>query len=190
MRLPRQGQPPNRKWATAAFAVYVAAIAGSNWLITHAGIPTATGVHLTPVGFGLLAPSGVWAAAVSFPARDVTQRLGGRWLGVTAIGVGAALSWAISDPRIAVASGLTYLLLGDRRLRRVHANAAPLVHTRRVRVRMRRHRRRRVLFLRLAGIPAGTAAVAGLILGKFWVQVAAVPVTWELRRAGPLAVTA
>ena len=38
-----------------------------------------------------------------------------------------------------------------------------------------------VLFLHLAGIPAGAAAVAGLILGKFWVQVAAVPVTWELR---------
>ena len=39
-----------------------------NWLIVHVGIPTAPGgPHLTPVGFGLLAPSGVWAAAVSLP---------------------------------------------------------------------------------------------------------------------------
>ena len=190
MRLTRQGQPPIRRWAAVAFAVYVAAIAGSNWLITHAGIPTATGVHLTPVGFGLLAPSGVWAAAVSFPARDVTQRLGGRWLGVAAILAGAAVSWLISDPRVAVASGLTYLCSETADFavytplqRRWFTPAvfasgcvAIVVDS--------------VLFLRLAGIPAGAAAVAGLILGKFWVQVAAVPVTWELRRAGPLAVTA
>jgi uncharacterized PurR-regulated membrane protein YhhQ (DUF165 family) len=73
------------RWAVIAFAVYVAAIVLSNWLIVHVGISAGPGSHLTPVRFGLTALSGVWAAAVSFPARDIAQRLGGRWLGVAAI---------------------------------------------------------------------------------------------------------
>ena len=177
------------RWTAAAFAVYAGAIILSNWLITHVGIPAGPGAHLTPVGFGLLAPSGVWAAAVSFPARDVVQRAGGRWLGIAAILVGAAVSWKISDPHIAVASGLTYLCSESLDM----AVYTPL--------------QRRwfvpavlasgcvaivldsVLFLHLAGLYS-TAAVEGLILGKFWVILAAVPVTWGLRRTGPLAVAA
>ena len=179
------------RWAVVAFAVYVGAIVASNWLITHAGIPTAPGgPHLTPVGFGLMAPSGVWAAAVSFPARDVTQRLGGRWLGIVAILIGAAVSWAISDPRIAVASGLTYLCSESADFavytplqRRWFVPAvvasgcvAAVVDS--------------VLFLHLAGLPSGASAVAGLIIGKVWVQLAAGPATWGLRKTGPVAVTA
>jgi hypothetical protein len=186
----------NRYPAAAAFTVYVAAIVMSNWLITHVGIPAGPGVHLTPVGFGLYAPSGVWAAAASFPARDVTQRFGGRWLGIAAILVGAAISWRISAPQIAVASGLTYLCSESvdfavytplqRRwfVPAVVASGcvAAVVDS--------------VLFLHLAGIPAGAAAVAGLVLGKVWVQLAAGPIAWRLRRCGtsptpprPLSVT-
>ncbi len=179
------------RWAAAAFAVYVAAIVASNWLITHVGIPTGPGgPHLTPVGFGLMAPSGVWAAAVSFPARDLVQRTGGRWLGVIAILAGAGVSWLVSDPRIAVASGLTYLCSETADFavytplqRRWFVPAvvtsgciAAVVDS--------------VLFLHLAGIPAGASAVAGLVLGKVWVQLAAGPVTWGLRKARPVAVAA
>jgi uncharacterized PurR-regulated membrane protein YhhQ (DUF165 family) len=178
-----------KKWAAVAFAVYVAAIIGSNWLITHVGIPTPFGTHLTPVGFGLYAPSGVWAAAVSFPARDVTQRLGGRWLGVAAILVGAAVSYWISSPAIAVASGVTYLCSEGADMavytplqRRWFVPAvfasgcvAIVVDS--------------VLFLHLAGLPSGWSAVGGLVLGKFWVLLAAVPVTWTMRNAGPVAMT-
>jgi hypothetical protein len=174
-------------WPAAAFAVYAGAIAASNWLITHMGIPAGPGTHLTPVGFGLMAPSGVWAAAVSFPARDVTQRLGGRRLGIAAILAGALLSWRISDPHIAVASGLTYLCSESadfavytplqRRwfVPAVFASGcvAAVVDS--------------VLFLHLAGLPSGAAAVAGLVLGKVWVQLAAAPAAWGLRRAGPAA---
>ena len=182
-------------WAALAFGVYVAAIAGSNWLITHAGIPAGHGTHLTPVGFGLLAPSGVWAAAVSFPARDVVQRIAGRWLGILAIVAGAALSWKLSDPHIAVASGVTYLCSESldmavytwlqRKAKAVSvfwfvvavlaSGCAAIVLD-------------SVLFLHLAGIYS-TAGVEGLILGKFWVILAAVPATWGLRRTGPLQVT-
>jgi hypothetical protein len=178
-------------WAAAAFAVYVAAIVASNWMIGHVGIPTVPGgPHLTPVGFGLYAPSGVWAAAVSFPARDVTQRLGGRWLGVAAIVVGAGVSYLIADPRIAVASGITYLCSEaadmavytplQRRwfVPAVFASGCVAIVV------------DSVLFLHLAGLPSGMAAVAGLVLGKFWVQIAALPVAWSLRRTGPVAVTA
>ena len=177
-------------WAAAAFTVYVAAIAFSNYLIVHVGIPTGPGgPHLTPVGFGLLAPSGVWAAAVSFPARDVTQRLGGRWLGVLAILIGAAVSWRISDPHIAMASGVTYLCSEtadfavytplQRRwfVPAVFASGCVAIVV------------DSVLFLHLAGLPSGWSAVAGLVLGKFWVILAAVPVTWALRNRGPVAVT-
>lgn len=178
-----------RRWAAVAFAVYVAAIVLSNYLITHIGIPAGPGVHLTPVGFGLLAPSGVWAAAVSFPARDVTQRLGGRWLGVLAILVGALISYLISSPVIAVASGVTYLCSETADMavytplqRRwfvpaVFASGCVAIVL------------DSVLFLHLAGLYSA-AALEGLVLGKFWVILAAVPVTWMLRNAGPVAVTA
>ena len=178
-------------WTAAAFAVYVAAIVMSNWLITHAGIPTFPGgPHLTPVGFGLYAPSGVWAAALSFPARDLVQRTGGRWLGIAAILIGAGVSYLVSNPVIAMASGITYLCSETADFavytplqRRWFAPAvvasgcvAAVVDS--------------VLFLHLAGIPAGASAVAGLVLGKVWVQLAAGPVAWKLRNAAPVAVPA
>lgn len=182
--LPRGGRA---RWATAAFAVYAAAIIGSNYLIVHVGIPAGPGTHLTPVGFGLLAPSGVWAAAVSFPARDVVQRTGGRWLGIAAILIGAAVSWKVSDPHIAMASGLTYLCSESADFavytplqRRwfvpavIASGCVALVVD-------------SVVFLHLAGLYS-TAAVEGLILGKFWVILAAAPVTWLLRNRGPMAV--
>lgn len=179
------------RWATVAFAIYAGAIIASNWLIGHIGIPTFPGgPHLTPVGFGLMAPSGVWAAAVSFPARDIVQRTGGRWLGISAIIVGAGVSYLISDPRIAIASGLTYLCSETADFavytplqRRWFTPAvvasgcvAAIVDS--------------VLFLHLAGLPAGMAAVAGLVLGKVWVQVAAGPAAWSLRKRTPVAVPA
>lgn len=176
------------RWAVLAFAIYAGAIVLSNWLITHVGIPAGHGTHLTPVGFGLIAPSGVWAAAVSFPARDIVQRLGGRWLGVLAILIGAGISWYISAPVIAVASGVTYLcsesadfLVYTPLQKRFFVPAvvasgciAAIVDS--------------VLFLHLAGLPAGLAAVGGLILGKVWVQLAAGVITFRLRKTGPLAV--
>ena len=45
-----------------------------------------------------------------------------------------------------------------------------------------------VLFLHLAGLYS-LSSLEGLVLGKFWVILAAVPVTWMLRNRGPMAVT-
>jgi len=174
------------RWLVAAVAVYAAAIAGSNFLITHVGIAVpGTSAHLTPVGFGLLAPSGVWAAAVSFPARDFVQRIGGRRWGYTAILLGGAVSWLVSDPRIALASAATYLASESADmavytpLQRKYFTPAVVASGAVAAV------VDSVLFLHLAGIPAGAAVVSGLILGKLWVVLASGPVTYSLRQKIP-----
>lgn len=165
--------------------MYTAAIAGSNYLITHVGIPVpGTSTHLSAVGFGLYAPSGVWAAAVSFPARDLVQRLGGRIWGIAAIILGGVISFLVSDPRIAAASAVTYLcsetadMLVYTPLQRrftaaiaVSGLVAAVVDS--------------LLFLHLAGIPASWTVVMGLILGKIWIILAVTPMVYLLRRKIP-----
>lgn len=169
-----------------AFLIYAAAIAGSNYLITHVGIPVpGISTHLTPVGFGLYAPSGVWAAAVSFPARDFVQRIGGRSWGAAAILLGSALSFLVSVPQVAFASAVTYLgsettdMLIYSPLQRRFFTAAVLVSGMIAAV------VDSILFLHLAGLPSGSAAVSGLILGKVWVVLAAAPVTYMMRKRVP-----
>lgn len=50
-----------------ALATYVASVPVANWLIRHVGpVVLPDGTHLAPVGFGLLAPWGVYAAGVAF----------------------------------------------------------------------------------------------------------------------------
>jgi uncharacterized PurR-regulated membrane protein YhhQ (DUF165 family) len=167
-----------------AAAVYVAAIPAANWLIRNAGtVVLPDGTHLAPVGFGLLAPSGVYAAGVSFVARDVVQRAAGRVAALVAIVLGTLLS-ALVSPQLALASGSAFLVseLAD------FAVYTPL------------QRRRFVLavllsgvvgsvvdsviFLGVAGIPLA-AALPGLLLGKLWVQLGALPLAAWLRRRLP-----
>jgi queuosine precursor transporter len=174
------------RWLGAAFLLYAAAIVGSNYLITHVGIPIpGTSTHLTAVGFGLYAPSGVWAAAISFPARDYVQRTGGRLWGIAAIVLGGALSFLVSDPRIAAASAITYLcsesadMLVYSPLQRRYFTAA-VVCSGLVAIVVDS-----ILFLHLAGIPASFNVTAGLILGKLWVILIAGPITYVLRRKVP-----
>lgn len=170
-----------RRWpAWAALAVYVATVPAANWLIRTTGpVVLPDGTHLAPVGFGLLAPSGVYAAGMAFVARDVVQRAAGRRAALAAIVAGTVLS-ALVSPRLAAASGTAFLFseLAD------FAVYTPL------------QRRRFVLavflsglvgsvvdsllFLWIAGIPLA-AALPGLVLGKVWVQLAAVPVALWLR---------
>lgn len=85
----------------AAFAAYILTIFGANWAIATFG--------LVPVGFGLLAPAGVYFAGVSFTLRDAVQETLGRKWAIVAILVGAALSALISGP-LAIASGAAFLV--------------------------------------------------------------------------------
>lgn len=82
-------------------ALYVATIFGANWAIQTFG--------LVPVGFGLLAPAGVYFAGLAFTLRDLTQDTLGRRATLLAIVVGAGLS-AFVSPQFALASGGTFLL--------------------------------------------------------------------------------
>jgi len=80
---------------------YVAAIVAANWAIARFGI--------VPVGFGLMAPAGVFFAGLCFEFRDLVQDTLGRWWAVVAILIGAFLSAFISK-QFAVASGVAFLL--------------------------------------------------------------------------------
>lgn len=83
----------------SALVAYVALIVLANWLIGHYGF--------IPVGFGLLAPAGTYAAGAVFVARDVVQVAYGRWAPLPLIAAGALLSWLVS-PSFALASAVAF----------------------------------------------------------------------------------
>ncbi|NJO83647.1 MAG: VUT family protein [Blastochloris sp.] len=65
-------------------------------------------VGVVPVGFGLMAPAGVYFAGLAFSLRDGLQEtLGRRWT-VVAIVLGALVSAGLSA-QLALASGLAFL---------------------------------------------------------------------------------
>jgi uncharacterized PurR-regulated membrane protein YhhQ (DUF165 family) len=160
---------------------YIAAIVLANWMLKHVGTLGVGGNHFAPVGFGLMAPSGVYAAAIAFPTRDIVQRSAGRLVGAVAIVIGATISWFVASPSLAIASGLTFLVSESvdfavfamfwRRwlVFAVLASgiASVLVDS--------------SLFLRLVGIP-WSVALAGQIVGKTWIILAALPIVFGLRR--------
>jgi uncharacterized PurR-regulated membrane protein YhhQ (DUF165 family) len=80
---------------------YVGCVFGANWAISRYGV--------VPIGFGLMAPAGVYFAGLSFSVRDGLQRSGGRRVVIAAILVGAVLSAFLSDS-LALASGVAFLL--------------------------------------------------------------------------------
>lgn len=91
----------SRNTGLAALAGFIATIWAANWLIQHYGF-----VH---VGFGLLAPAGVYAVGVAFTLRDLAHRALGPYWVMGAIVIGAALSWFIA-PAFALASGVAFLV--------------------------------------------------------------------------------
>lgn len=87
-------------WGLSAALLYLLCIVGANWLLATFGVVTL---------FGLAMPAGVFAAGVSFSARDWLQETAGRPAVIIAIAVGAILSTAVSPLRFAFASGLAFL---------------------------------------------------------------------------------
>jgi uncharacterized PurR-regulated membrane protein YhhQ (DUF165 family) len=92
---------------------YIATIFAANWAIQQFGP--------VPVGFGLMAPAGVYFAGLAFTLRDLTQERLGRRAVVLAIVVGALVSavapYVISlgaldmtPVRIALASAAAFLV--------------------------------------------------------------------------------
>lgn len=75
----------------ASLAGYIATIVAANWAINTVGGED----HAVPIGFGLVAPAGVYFAGLGFTFRDFVQRLGGVKFAGLAVLVGAAVSYWI-----------------------------------------------------------------------------------------------
>lgn len=94
-----------------AFAAFAATIPAANWLIGNVGttcIPQ--GPCLIPIGFGLMAPSGVLMIGLALVLRDWLHELAGwRW-SLVAVLFGGALSLLFSPPSIAIASAVAFTL--------------------------------------------------------------------------------
>lgn len=86
--------------ATTAAAGYIATIPAANLLVTHFGA--------VPVGFGLLAPAGVFMVGLALVLRDLVHETAGRWAVLAAIVAGTALSYALADPALATASAAAF----------------------------------------------------------------------------------
>lgn len=165
-----------------ALALFAATIPAANWLIGHVGtecIPN--GPCLIPVGFGLMAPSGVLMVGAALVLRDIVhERLGG-WWALAAIGAGAALSAWLAPPALVVASATAFLLAEGADF----LVYAPL------------RRRRLALAVLLSGVAGAVidsavflwlafgslALIEGQILGKLWMSLAAAAALFAWRRA-------
>lgn len=151
---------------------YIATIFAANWAIQQFGV--------VPVGFGLMAPAGVYFAGLAFTFRDLTQDSLGRTWTIGAVLIGAALS-ALVSPGFALASGtaflfseladlLVYTPLRERRWLTAVAlsNVVGFVID-------------SILFLSLAF--GSLDFLAGQIVGKAWMTILAVAVLWFWRRS-------
>ncbi len=154
----------------------------ANWMIGHVGVVCVPdGPCLIPVAPGLMAPSGVLIIGMALVLRDLVQRrLGLRWV-VAAILAGAALSGWVAPPALVLASATAFLLseLADLCV------YTPL-------------QRRRLLLAVFASSVVGLVVdslvflwlafgslefLAGQVVGKSWMVLAALPfIAWLRRR--------
>lgn len=150
--------------------LYISTVFAANWAIQRYG--------LVPVGFGLVAPAGVYFVGIAFTLRDATQELLGRRVVVACILVGAALSWFVA-PTFAVASGAAFLVSETLDL----AVYTPLAERSWVGALLASNTVGLVadslLFLWLAF--GSFAFLDGQIVGKAWMTLAALPLAWVAR---------
>jgi uncharacterized PurR-regulated membrane protein YhhQ (DUF165 family) len=94
-----------------AFIAYLATIPAANWLIGNAGtVCVPDGPCLIPVGFGLMAPSGVLMIGAALVLRDAVQQLLGiRWA-LAAIACGVILSILVAPPALVIASAMAFAI--------------------------------------------------------------------------------
>lgn len=93
---------PQKVTAGTAATVFIGSIVAANWLTTNYGF--------IPVGFGFTAAAGTFAAGAALAVRNVVQHAAGRLAVVAVILVGAAVSFGVSAPAIAIASAAAVLL--------------------------------------------------------------------------------
>lgn len=93
------------------FLAYLATVPAANWFVANVGtVCVPDGPCLIPVGWGLTAPSGVLWIGVALCLRDAVHEALGRGWALLAVLLGAALSFAVSPPFVAVASSVAFLV--------------------------------------------------------------------------------
>jgi hypothetical protein len=159
--------------------LFLLTIPTANWLIGNVGVKCIpNGPCLIPVWPGIMAPSGVLMIGLALVLRDaVHSMLGWKWA-VAAIVVGAGVSFGVAVPSIAVASGAAFLLSEVADL----LVYAPL------------RERRLMLAVILSGLVGAVIDsgvflwiafgsldyLAGQVIGKMWMALAALPVIWAM----------
>jgi uncharacterized PurR-regulated membrane protein YhhQ (DUF165 family) len=83
-----------------AVAAFIACTTAANVLTARYG--------MVPVGFGLTATAGTWAAGLVLLARDLVHDVAGRLAVAGCVAVGAVLSAWLAGAQIAVASGVAF----------------------------------------------------------------------------------
>ena len=162
-----RGDDPRAREGLLFLALFTLTIPAANWLIGNAGTACVpNGPCLIPVGFGLMAPSGVLTVGLALVLRDMVQRRLGLGWAFGAVVVGAAAAFLLSE----LADLAVYTPLQRRGL--VFAVAAS----------------------GLAGLVVDSLAflwiafgsldfLAGQVVGKAWMVLAALPLVAWLRRA-------
>jgi uncharacterized PurR-regulated membrane protein YhhQ (DUF165 family) len=162
-----------------AIAAYAATIPLANWMIGNVGTCIPDGPCLIPVGFGLMAPSGVLVVGLSLVLRDLVQETSGVRGSLIAITIGAALSWLFASPFLVVASVAAFMLSEL-------VDLAVYTPLRKERLYLA------VLLSGLVGAVVDSAVfliiafgsldfIAGQVVGKLWMSLSALIVLWFIR---------
>ncbi len=164
------------------FVLFTLCVPLANWMIGNVGtVCPPDSPCLLPVGFGIMAPSGVLLVGLALVFRDLVQRRLGKLWALVAIAIGALLSYWVAPAPLVVASTVAFLLseladfavytpLQERRLilAVVASSMVGLIID-------------SIVFLQLAF--GSLDFLAGQILGKAWMVLLAIPLIWLIRES-------
>ena len=165
----------------AYLVAFILTIPAANWMIGNVGaVCPENSPCLIPVGFDVMAPSGVIMVGLALVLRDLVQRRLGKLWALGAIVVGALLSALIAPRALVLASGAAFLVseLAD------FAVYTPL------------QKKRLVLAVFMSGVVGlvvdsilflqlafgSLDYLSGQIIGKTWMIVLALPIIWWIRQ--------
>ena len=165
----------------AYLVAFILTIPAANWMIGNVGtVCPENSPCLIPVGFDVMAPSGVIMVGLALVLRDLVQRRLGKLWALGAIVVGALLSALIAPQALVLASGAAFLVseLAD------FAVYTPL------------QKKRLVLAVFMSGVVGlvvdsilflqlafgSLDYLSGQIIGKTWMIVLALPIIWWIRQ--------
>jgi uncharacterized PurR-regulated membrane protein YhhQ (DUF165 family) len=91
-------------------AAFAATVPAANWMIGNVGQCIPNGPCLIPVGFGLMAPSGVLMVGAALALRDAVHSILGAKFALIAIALGVILSAAVAPASLVIASAAAFLM--------------------------------------------------------------------------------